>query len=711
MSLEAVYDKYTHLYSGYNGLNRSTTGRGVSTGDGYFRNILDTGEFSDINYDQRMDEVATRICVMVINYLERSSSSNYKLPSAKVKIENAINYYIAQRKENPTNWFYQWVAGPSAIMSSILKLRTKDSLGFPEEKLKQFSAAAPYYFSTMGEGTSKAFRDSDAANTVMFLDISMRKCLVEGNLSEFENNMVILKSYLRNMWVTEHGAKSDYSFHHHIGLMYLVGSYGMVYFRIFSEMMYCTEGTKWQFNTTEKDFLIDLMMKGLAYAQHRGTYDFAFKHKEWFKEFTITPSFHFIQNLKDIGHKISDINNFISYIKGESHIPDSIRNFYTSNIIVNKQNGWHQRVNYGSARQLRWTESFEPDKSIFGMYLGSTTTMVTGTETTNLLHLCEPNRLAGVTMRQFTLEETPYLNNKVTEGSIGGVNEMRSYPILHATGCNSNQFASVIYNFEGHFGITAKKLYFMTPVGMFCMGADINSDDSLYKQNIATAVEQKVVTGNTTVSINGREQNVTSEIMSNNFDWVWQGNVGYILPVSQSVSCSYLNKTGNINRILPLQSSKSAKGDVFSLWINHGNELNNKSYQYAVIPDISLSNFRNFENPFTVIQNDSLIQAVKYNNDVYTISFQDAGVVTLEDGISVSVVGPGLYIFEFNSDRTKLKINVSDPIGIADMKCEISMQLKGSEYIKHSNPKSTLLEFKANAGGEIGKALTINLTK
>jgi hypothetical protein len=45
------------------------------------------------------------------------------------------------------------------------------------------------------------------------------------------------------------------------------------------------------------------------------------------------------------------------------------------------------------------------------------------------------------------------------------------------------------------------------------------------------------------------------------------------------------------------------------------------------------------------------------------------------------------------------------------MKCEISMQLKGSEYIKHSNPKSTLLEFKANAGGEIGKALTINLTK
>ena len=713
MSLATVFNNYTYLYSGYNGLGRSTTGRGTSTISGYFNNITSAGQFLDVDYDVHPGEPATRLRAMTIAYLERSTSPNYLQPASKTKIAAGLNYYITAEKNSPSNWFYMVVEGPSAILDACLKLRTGNSFGFTDSELAAFSDGAPWYFDQLNFssaeyptlGTTNRM-DSDSANTVMFLDISIRKALFKNNSSQLTTDMNRVKTFLRNMWVNEHGSKSDYSFHHHVGLNYLGGSYGQVYFRIFSELMYCTQGTQWEFSQNEKNYLIDLMMNGLAYVQHRGKYDFIAKHKEWpwQNNLTIEPSIFFVQNLKDIGYRLQDINKFSDYLTGTQNVPNSIRNFYTSNTMVYKRDGWHQRVNYPCTRQLRWTESFEPDKSIYGMYLGSTMTLITGNEILNLAYLCQPNRLPGATLRDFTLANTPYLS------LTGGVDAMREYPIFYAGGVNSQDFAAVIYNFQGHFDITAKKFYFMTPVGMFCMGTNITSIDTIYPENVTTAIEQKIFTGTATISRNGVEQTVTSLVNHNDINWAWQGNVGYIIPGNQNIKCSYLSVTQNATAIMPETDSKSYSGNIFSLWIDHGKGLTNGVYQYAVIPNITIINFRTFVNPFTVLQNDSKIQAVKYGNDVYAVSFQERAFLKLEEGITISASGPGIYIFEFNSARTTLKINVSDPVGIPEMKLEISKKLSGSPYIKYNTSKSTLLEFKANSGEFIGKPLEMNLT-
>jgi chondroitin AC lyase len=695
MSLATMLDKYTYLYSAYNGLGRNRTGTGRSTTDGYFTKITEAGEFTDINYDTSMNTAASRIRAMVVNYLERSGP-NYLLPSAKTKIKNALDFYVAAPKNNPSNWFYKAVAGPVGILDSLLKLRAAGEYGFTDSQLEYWAlnSGAEYLSDTI-----PGRRDSDGANTIMFLEISIRKSLFLNNLEEFKSNIVRFKDFLRFMYVTEHGLKSDYSFHHHIGLMYLAGSYGAVFTRIVSEVMYVTENTEWKFSNSEKQVMLDMMMNGMLYSQHNGTYDFAFKHKEWYKEFTITPSFYFIQNLLDVGYKVDTINTFNSYLTG-SLVPNNIHNFYTSNIMVNKRNGWHQRVNYATNRQMRWSESFEPDRSVWGMYLGSTNTMITGKETLQLLPICEPNRLPGGTLRQFPLLQTPYIQETGID-----INH-----ISHGGGCDSTDYAVVIYNSDW-FDVQAKKFYFMTPDGMYCMGSDLNSNEVKYNFPVATAIEQKRVDGTATIFRNGVESIVTKEVNYTDIDWGWQGNVGYILPTSQKVHCSNITITGSLTRIIPEQDENTGlqTANVFSMWINHGVGVTNQSYQYAIIPNITLTNFRKFKNPFTVLQNDSTIQAVKYGNNVYGISFQSAGFIELEAGITISVSGPSLYILEFNTLRTSLKISVSDPYGIPHMKCEISKKLSGSSFIKYSSDASTLLEFDMNSGEFMGKPIHINV--
>jgi hypothetical protein len=173
MSLLKILDNYTYLYSAYNGLGRNNTGTGRSTTDTYFNTISSNGEFTDINYDQRMDQAASRIRAMVVNYLERSGP-NYLLPSAKVKIKNALDFYVTAPKNNPPNWFYKTVAGPFGILDSLLKLRAAGSYGFTDSELEYWaSGGAPLYFSQQEPNK----RDSDGTNTIMFLDISIRKSL------------------------------------------------------------------------------------------------------------------------------------------------------------------------------------------------------------------------------------------------------------------------------------------------------------------------------------------------------------------------------------------------------------------------------------------------------------------------------------------------------------------------------------------------------
>jgi len=700
MSLLTILNRWTYLYSGYNGqgLNRASTGTGQSTTDGYFNTITSQGQFTDIDYDRRMDVASSRIRAMVVNYLERPTSANYLLSSAKTKIANALTFYGNALKSNPDNWFYEVVAGPNNILVALIKLRTGNSFGFSDVELANWCVGgAPLFFSEQPGGR----RDSDGANTIMFLSISIRKCLFENNSIEFESNVTRLKDFLRFMFVTEHGLKSDYSFHHHIGLMYLVGSYGMEFFAEFSEIFYTLETTAWQFTNNEKQVVIDTMYKGLLYAQHNGTYDFVFKHKEWYKEFTITPSFTFILNLTDLGYNLPSISQFNSYITGAS-MPNSIHNFYTSNIMVNKRNGWHQRVNYATNRQLRWSESFEDDRGVWGMYLGSTSTMITGSELIDLLPLCEPNRLPGGTLRQFPLLQTPFI-----QAAPSGIDINH---ISHGGGCDTDDYALVIYNSDW-FDVKAKKFYFMTPVGMFCMGCDLNSIETSYNHPVATAIEQKKVSGTATMSRNGVESNITTEVNHNNINWIWQGNVGYITPISQNIRSSNITVSGRINRLLPNQTENNdlKTANVFSMWIDHGVGLNNATYQYAVIPGITLSNFRNFINPFHVISNNSVVQAVRYLNNTFAVSFQTKGFVKLEQWITISVAGPGLYILEFNNDRSVLKISVTDPYGNPSMKFEISKKYIGSPFIKYSNNASTLLEFEAGSGEFMGKTIEFNL--
>ena len=699
MSLAIVKNRFTYVIQ-YMSTDKFGTGTSSSDPVNHLNSMNSDGSWSDLDYNGNPHHAIGRIRAILKAYLD-SRRSLYRNTTVKSKVTLALNYWIAHPKQNPNNWWYRWGDIPIRLTSCLFQMRTGDQWGFTDAELSKFADGLSYHHEVESTGRTNLI---DGVNTEVFIYGGISKALLKNDVAMFEkelNNMKFMQEYKQTL---EHGVHTDYSYHHHRGIFYWQGGYGGMHQNHVSTIIYITHTTKYQFDKRILDIFINSLIYGYGMTQHNGIPDPNSRHRNYMGGSYNTVKYR--DNyllLIDCGYRLNELQSLLdSFYEKKPYQFEGSHAFYTSNILAHKQNGWHMSVNCPTRRNLRVTEVFDESNSKPARFWGGVTTMVDGREMFDAAAVQLGCRNSGITFHHLSREkmwELAYSTPNVvfTQNAFGGV-------------CSTGKLGIAVYHHD-LYNVSAKKFYFMTPNGMFALGCDINADKSIYSEDIVTGVEQKAISGDAIMKRKLGESKITSEVNHSDIEWIWQSNVGYIFPTPQNVHTSNVTVNGNYRWENSDLSSKAVTSNVFSSWINHKNPVTNGTYQFIIAPGLSLNETRNFNNPFVVIKNDNTVQCIRYGNDTYGMCFHTAGVVTLENGINISVVGPGLYIFEFNSDRSKVDIYVSDPIGIADMKCEISMQLKGSEYIKHSNPKSTLLEFKANAGGEIGKALTINLTK
>ena len=247
-----------------------------------------------------------------------------------------------------------------------------------------------------------------------------------------------------------------------------------------------------------------------------------------------------------------------------------------------------------------------------------------------------------------------------------------------AGGVSNGISGMAAYDFSWE-GVSARKAYFFTSQGMFCMGAGITA---LKGNPVITSINQCISSGSVIIKEQGKIVPVDGkEIQSTGITSVWHNRIGYYFPAGGNIVVKNMDQTGSWSGINSSASNALVTQRVFSAWMIHGNTSPSDSYQYIVVPSASQESFEKWiaSNPFRIISNTTDLQAIcDKSSGLYAISFYKEGTVQLEKELSLSVDKPCLVLVGKSDSGKGVKISVSDPTQILNrITINISQKLKG----------------------------------
>lgn len=204
-------------------------------------------------------------------------------------------------------------------------------------------------------------------------------------------------------------------------------------------------------------------------------------------------------------------------------------------------------------------------------------------------------------------------------------------------------------------GLSADKFWFFADSVVLCLGAGIESDSIL---DVATSVEQcwnkgkiRIFRGAERLDFDNNHQYETTDlrILHNGTGYLFmQGGGKCMVDVS--------NVNGSWYDIMQMYPDSDVYGDVFSVYINHGNCPSDASYSYMVIPETDEVSLKSFDiSSYCILENNSNVQALLHDNICWAavrrpsklqlsesvgVDFRTAGLyrIRMEDGIVESVI-------------------------------------------------------------------------
>jgi len=225
------------------------------------------------------------------------------------------------------------------------------------------------------------------------------------------------------------------------------------------------------------------------------------------------------------------------------------------------------------------------------------------------------------------------------------------------------KYGAVVFDFKSpHDPLAAKKAWFFFDNEYVCLGAGINSSSKL---PVATTMNQCLLQGDVVMMKAGEKSTLQKgERKLDQVKWIFHSGIGYFFPEAQKVNLSNQAQTGSwfkVNRQSDSPKEEITK-DVFKLWIAHGPQPQNASYQYIVVPSTTEKEMesqagRNIE----ILSNTSEIQAVKHSGlSISQVVFYQSGEIKISDDLTIGMDSPGLVIVK-TKGKMITEISVADP--------------------------------------------------
>jgi chondroitin AC lyase len=450
----------------------------------------------------------------------------------------------------------------------------------------------------------------------------------------------------------EEGIQPDWSFHQH-GVQQQFGNYGLSFALSQAEWAWILKDTPFQYNDDKIKILKNFILKGLSVVVCDGVMDISACGRQLFPGSPRNKGEKVISILK-LMSEIDQGNTqaysfYINRLLGRS-VPYPLLAgniyFWRSDLMVNRTLDYYISVRMCS-KYIQSTESGNGE-NLLGAHLsdGATYLYLTGKEYQDIFPIWNWHRVPGV---------TSYVHEPLPSLSWGGL-----YNESNFVGGLSDSIFGINSMLFKRNRLTAYKSWFFGPQGVVCLGAGIHSDKNT---DVSTTLNQSLLHGDIVVEKNKTEKTITlgHALNGTGIDWVYYDHTGYIFLQKNAIHVSADVQTGNWKRVYSDGSPKPVTGEIFNLWIDHGNRPVNGSYAYAILPDInkdSLTHFVQYPS-VKIMQNDTILQAIQYSERKITQAvFYRAGKIKLDKHTILQTDNPCILMMKQSGRALRLTMAI-----------------------------------------------------
>lgn len=612
----------------------------------------------------------------------------------KLAIYSAIDYWLAN-DFICENWWHNQIGTPVALNSVLLIMDTD----LTKDRVEK---AQPM----IGRAHLTATGARPSGDRIKIAGILAKNLLYRRDEVQFAEVIKVIEGEIKfNTGLR--GMQHDYSFHHREDRVNNTLSYGLGYADAFAEWAAFVAGTKYQFSEKPLQQLIDYYLDGICKQMVYGKYDDpgtknrditrAERHQAMG---TTAPE----RLLKTTDYRKGELEEIIKIRKGEAAPTLSFGKFFwQTEHFTFQRPAFYTSVRMHSTRNDNMEVPYNGE-GLMNHHRGDGTNYIsrTGDEYTNISPVYDWQKIPGTTVLQ-----KPELPSE---------NEIQKKGLTDFVGAVTNgKYGAVAYDFKSaHDPLAAKKAWFFFDNEYVCLGTGINSRAKL---PVATTINQCLLNGNVILTNGNKKSTVEKgERQLEKVKWVLHDGIGYVFPEAQNVYLSNQAQTGSwfkINRQSDSPKDKVSK-DVFKLWLDHGQQPRNASYQYIVVPGTNETEMDKAGQQIAILSNTPEIQAVNHSGlGICQIIFYTSGEIQLTENLKIGMDSPGTVMVKTEGSEVK-QISVADPsrkLGKIHITVSQKMEKSGDNFRSFWNEKKRVSEISVDLPQTVyaGQSVTIEL--
>ena len=600
------------------------------------KNMSTAGNWPDINYLDKTDskwapaEHWVRLLKLALLYKNEKSiyHGNKELRTA---ILNAIAWWLKERPQANNYW---WNAiGIPGYMGEVYILMEKeldDSLKIKGVELMKVGVK-PTYYDYHGVATGQ--------NLFWIANAHLYACCISNDI---EGCKRAFKSVSDEIVITEkEGIQPDYSFYQHGQQNYTFG-YGKGFSTMGVRFFYLANQTAFQFPQEKIDIISHYILDGQQWMSRYNYLEYTAMGREISRNApgpgSMLIALKWMEEIDTAKAKqYQSFYNRLNNIRSEKSLVGN-RYFWRSDLMVHQRKDYYFSLKTTSNRILS-SESGNGE-NIKGFYQGNGTYYLIrrGDEYKDIFPIWDWRKIPGSLIAQKN-ELTPLFNwGSGARGSTSFV-----------YGISDSLYGCFAYDYNKD-KVTARRSWFFFDHEIIYLANSINGD-SLYQ-----SINQCLLKGEIWTDKSASKNNQTQK--------VFHDSIGYFIDHNNySVEIKNEKQKGSWREINLTSSADEITKNVFSLGIYLGDKVIDASVAYAILPAVSLEEFKkySFQDHVTILENNKLMQAV-YQKDIEQVQvvFFDKGKLELPwKKLIIQMKKQGLVILK--KINNKLVIDYSQP--------------------------------------------------
>jgi len=626
------------------------------------------------------------------------SSDYYKSKPLKQKITQSLQYWV-DHDFFGDNWHNNQISTPTNLVNLMLLIGEE----LPDDLVEK---AQPI----IGRAHMNASGARPSGDRIVIAGILAKNLLFNEDKEAFDEIIDLIEGEVK-FSTGQRGMQHDYSFHHRHDRVNNTTSYGYgKYANNFGEWSYYVAGTKYAFSKERINHLVDYYLDGIYKQMVYGIYtDISVKNRSISHKATFEP--HDVVEIERLllstDYRKDELEEIMKLRKGEMSPSSSFSKFFwqTEHFVVQRPN-FYTTVRMFSTRNRNMEVPYNgPGKTTHHRADGTNYLMLKGDEYHNIWPVYDWQKISGTTIMQ--------------KPKLYGPDEIQKDGLRDFVGAvTDGLYGAVAFDFKSpHDLLEAKKSWFFFDDAYVCLGTDINSDPDL---PVATTINQVLLRSDVTVAQDEKVKIIPKGKRElQDVKWVHQDKIGYIFPSQTTVNLSNQEEQGRWSDITDQKniSEELVNKDVFMLWFDHGNDPENASYEYIVVPDVEVAQLNSLSennHHLEILSNTRDLQAVKNNQlNIFQGAFYKGGEIQVNDELILSLESQGMVMLKMANNRIE-SLTVADPSRkLRKLMLSVSgiYDLSGENYVTYPDREHNRTSLVVDLPQDVysGKSVTIEL--